>query len=154
MEAGGYCAAEKKQGRCIKCGSHGNQSWKTTEENVKYMTPNKLSMGELNWNGNRQPKHWIKNNRLYGVKVKLSCKSLGLESKLLLQLIKEKFTNLDKFPILKYHKIFYSPLFIHTTRISEKVSPINMACLKSRFPPFTKERGEMKVGGGRGRKLW
>ena len=36
-------------------------------------------------------------HRLYGVKVKLSYKSEGLE-RLFLQLIKEKLTNLDKFP--------------------------------------------------------
>ena len=36
-------------------------------------------------------------NRLYGVKVKLSYKSEGQE-RLFLQLIKEKLTNLDKFP--------------------------------------------------------
>ena len=53
-------------------------------------------MEGLNWNGNRQPKYWTKNNRFYGVKVKLSYKSEGLERLLLLQLIKEKLTNLDK----------------------------------------------------------
>ena len=78
-------------------------------------------MGGLNWNGNRQPKNWIKNNRLYRVKVKLSYKSEGLERLLFLQLIKEKLTNLDKFPLLEFQK---------------KFPPINMSRLKSWFPPF------------------
>ena len=30
MEAWGCCAAEKKQGRYKKCGSHDDQSWHTT----------------------------------------------------------------------------------------------------------------------------
>ena len=53
-------------------------------------------MGGLNWNGNRRPK--------------LSYKSEGLES-LFLQLIKENFTNLDKFSSLNYHDILNSPPF-------------------------------------------
>ena len=65
-------------------------------------------MGRLNWNVNRQPK--------------LSYKSEGLE-RLFLQLIKEKFTNPDKFLRLSYLKILNSPLFVTLTRISEKISP-------------------------------
>ena len=65
-------------------------------------------MGRLNWNGNRQPK--------------LSYKSEGLQS-LFLQLIKEKFTNPDKFLRLSYLKILNSPLFVTLTRISEKIPP-------------------------------
>ena len=47
MEAWGYCAAKNKQGRCKKCGSHGDQSWHTTEENVLYMAPNKNFLNYL-----------------------------------------------------------------------------------------------------------
>ena len=85
-------------------------------------------MGRLNWNGNRQPKYWTKNNRLYGVKLKLSYKSEGLERLLFLQLIKEKWTNLDKFPPLNYHKIL-SPLLLLSPLLEfqKKFPPINMS---------------------------
>ena len=56
-------------------------------------------MRGFDWNANRQPKSWTKNNRLYGVKVNLNYKSEGLE-RLFLQLIEEKLTNRDKFPPL------------------------------------------------------
>ena len=64
-------------------------------------------------------------HRQYGVKVKLSYKSEGLE-RLFLQLIKEKLTNLDKFSQLNYHKILNPPpppTFCSPTRISEKNFP-------------------------------
>ena len=108
MEAWGLCSAEKKQGRYKKCGSYDDQSWRTTVRECS-VHDTKLSTGGLNWIGNRQPKNWTKNNRLYGVKVKLSHKSEGLERLLFLQLIKEKLTNLGKFPPLNYHKILNSP---------------------------------------------
>ena len=54
-------------------------------------------------------------------------KSEGLE-RLFLQLIKEKFTNLDKFSPLNYHKILTpSPLSVPPTTISKKIPPINMS---------------------------
>ena len=94
-----------------------------------------LSMGRLNWNGNRQPGYWIKNNRLYGVKVKLSYKGEGLE-RLFLQLFREKLTNFDKFPPLNYHKILNSlPFFFPLLEFQKKFPPINMSCLKSWSPP-------------------
>ena len=43
------------------------------------------------------------------MKVKLRYKSEGLEGLLFLQLIKEKLTNLGKFPPLNYRKILNSP---------------------------------------------
>ena len=105
-----------------------------------------LSMGGLNWNGNREPKYWTKNNRLCGVKVKLSYISEGLERLLLLQLIKEKLTNLDKFPPLKYHKILDSPpsFLFPLPEFQKKFPPINMSCLKSWFPHLYKGGEETK----------
>ena len=67
-------------------------------------------------------------HRLHGVKVKLSYKIEGLE-RLFFQLIEEKSTNLDKFPNWTTTK--YWNLFVPSTKISEKISPINMSHLKS-----------------------
>ena len=108
-------------------------------------------MRGLNENGNSKPKYWIKNNRLYRVKVKLTYKSEGLE-RLFLQLIKEKLTNLDKFLSLNYQKILNLPLFVPDTRISETFAPINMSHLKScPHPHFKKDGG----WGGRGEEtMW
>ena len=105
-------------------------------------------MGGLSWNGNRQPKYWTKNNRLYGVKVKLSYKSEGLE-RLFLQLIKEKLTNLDKFLPLNYHKILNSspsplppPTFLFPLLEYQKnFSPATCPVWKSWSPPLYKSGG-------------
>ena len=82
-------------------------------------------------------------HRLHGVKVKLSYKIEGLE-RLFFQLIEEKSTNLDKFPNWTTTK--YWNLFVPSTKISEKISPINMSHLKSWFPPL--QKGARGGGGG------
>ena len=51
-----------------------------------------------------------------------------------LQLIKEKLTNLDKFPTLNYHKILNRTFFVTPTRISNKIPTISMSDLKSWSP--------------------
>ena len=73
------------------------------------------------------------NHDIATVREFMFCK-VGL-CRLFLQLIKEKLTNLNKFPPLNYHKIlippsiFLSPLL----EFQKKVPPINMSRLKSCF---------------------
>ena len=73
------------------------------------------------------------NHDIVTVREFMFCK-VGL-CRLFLQLIKEKLTNLNKFPPLNYHKIlippsiFLSPLL----EFQKKVPPINMSRLKSCF---------------------
>ena len=102
MEAWGFCNAEKKQERYKKCGSHMmiNHDIETVREFSVHDSKKEffeLSMGRLNWNGNRQPK--------------LSYKSERLE-RLFLQLMKEKLTNPEKFLQLSYLKILNSPYLL------------------------------------------
>ena len=74
----------------------------------------------------------------------MSYKSEGLE-RLFLQLIKEKLTNLDKFPPLNYYKILNPSLFVPPTKISEKIPPHQHVSFEILVPPILFTKGE---GGG------
>ena len=59
----------------------------------------------------------------------------------------ENLTDLDKFPPLNFHKIFNPPLFVSPSRISEKISLINICLIWNLDLPPTLHRGG---GGGEG----
>ena len=112
MKAWGCCVAEKKQERYKKCGSHDDQSW---HSNCKRMFCTwlqeffELSMGRLNWNGNREPK--------------FSYKSEGLES-YFCNWLRKNWPTLTSSPHWTTTKFWIPlPFFVPPTRISEKIPP-------------------------------
>lgn len=74
-------------------------------------------------------------HRLHGVKVKLSYKIEGLE-RLFFQLIKEKSTNLDKFPNWTTTKYWIPPFLFRLLKFQKKFPPLT--CPVWNLGPFTK----------------